>query len=186
MNIRKIVTVVEETFLEGEKEVVKPTKLAASMAVVKNPFAGKYVENLKPLINEYSAKLGELLARKAVQALGVTPEEVEAYGKGALVGANGEIEHGSAIIHTMTWGHPFRAQTGGGETLLPAVEKRGAMGASIDVPLKHKNDGKIRSHHQTFEVRIPDAPRDDEMVIIAAVANSGRPHPRIGSLDKEL
>jgi hypothetical protein len=185
MSIRKIVTVVEEILIEGEKEVTKPTKVAAAMAVIKNPFAGKYVEDLSPLIDEYSAKLGEMLAKRAVQALGVKPEEVEAYGKGALVGSDGEIEHGSAIIHTMLWGHPFRGQTGGGTTLMPAAEKRGAMGASIDVPLKHKADGNIRSHHQTFQVNISDAPKNDEIIVVAAVANSGRPLARIGKLCQE-
>lgn len=185
MTIRKIVTIVEETIVEGEKQVPKPTKVAAAMAVIKNPFAGKYVEDLTPIIDQYSAKLGELLAKKAVEALGVKPEEVEAYGKGALVGSEGEIEHGSAIIHTMDWGHPFRAQTGGGTTLMPAAEKRGPMGVSIDVPLKHKNDGNIRSHHQTFQVNISDAPKNDEIIVIAAVANSGRSLARIGELQPE-
>lgn len=186
VEIRKIVTVVEETFIEGYKKTQKPVRIAAAMAVIKNPFAGKYEEDLQPLVRTYSEKLGGLLPQKAMDALGVTGDQVEAYGKGALVGLEGEIEHGSAIIHTLTFGNPFRTLCGNAETLLPSAEKRAAAGASLDLAIKHKMDPKIRSHHMTFEVRIPDAPRNDEIIIAAVVTTSGRAHPRIGSLHKEL
>lgn len=179
-------TVVEETYIEGFKKAEKPVKIAVAAAVIKNPFAGKYVENLQPLIDEYSAELGKILPEKALKALAISGEECEAYGKGALVGLDGEIEHGSAIIHTMTFGNEFRKVCGNAKTLLPSAEKRAAAGSSIDMAIKHKMDAKIRSHHISFEFRIPDAPRADEIVVAAAVTSSGRAHPRIGSLHAEL
>jgi len=183
MKIRKIVTILEETFIEGFKEVEGPIRMAASMAVIHNPFAGKYQEDLSPLIEEYSTYLANELVPRARKALDA---EVEGYGKGALVGLDGEIEHGSAIIHTVEWGKPFRDAIGGGKALLPSAEKRGSAGVPLDVPVKHRIDDHIRSHHQTLEVRIPDAPRSDEIVIVAALANSGRAHPRIGDLKAEM
>jgi hypothetical protein len=144
------------------------------------------VEDLQPLIDEYSAKLGDMLPAKALQALGISGEESEAYGKAALVGLDGEIEHGSAIIHTMIFGNEFRRVCGNSKTLLPSAEKRAVAGASIDLAIKHKMDAKIRSHHMSFEFRIPDAPRADEIIVAAAVTSSGRAHPRIGSLHNEL
>ncbi|KAB2330427.1 amino acid synthesis family protein [Cytobacillus depressus] len=186
LEIRKIVTIQEETFIEGFKKAKNPVRIAAALAVIKNPYAGRYVEDLLPLIKTYSEKLGEILPKKAMESLGITGEEVEAYGKGALIGLDGEIEHGSAIIHTLTFGNPFRKLCGNAETLLPSAEKRGSAGSTLDLAIKHKMDAKIRSHHMTFEVRIPDAPRNDEIIIAAVVTTSGRAHPRIGSLHKEL
>ncbi|MGR7911432.1 amino acid synthesis family protein [Lysinibacillus capsici] len=186
MEIRKIVTHIEETFIEGFKQAEKPVKIAAVGAVIKNPYAGKYVQDLNPLIEECSEYLGELLPRIALEKLGINGELVESYGKGALVGLDGEVEHGSAIIHTMTFGNPFRKLCDNAKTLLPAAEKRGAAGSSIDLAMKHKMDPKIRSHHMTFEFRIPDAPRNDEIVVIAAISDGGRVHPRIGSLHEQL
>ncbi|MDM5200588.1 amino acid synthesis family protein [Fictibacillus enclensis] len=186
LEIRKIVMVSEETYIEGFKKAENPVKVAASLAVIKNPFAGRYEENLQPLIESASEKLGALLPQKAMEALGITGADVEGYGKGALVGLDGEIEHGSAIIHTLTFGNPFRTLCDNAETLLPSAEKRGSAGSSIDLAIKHKMDPKIRSHHMTFETRIPDAPRNDEIIIAAVVTASGRAHPRIGSLHKEL
>lgn len=186
MEIRKMYTVVEETFIEGFKTAEKPVRIAVAAAVIKNPFARQFVENLQPLIDEYSAKLGKILPKKALEALGITGEECEAYGKAALVGLDGEVEHGSAIIHTLIFGNEFRQVCGNAKTLLPSAEKRAGAGASIDLAIKHKMDAKIRSHHMSFEFRIPDAPRADEIIVAAAVTASGRAHPRIGSLHVEL
>jgi hypothetical protein len=186
MEVRKIVTIVEETYIEGFKKADKPVRIATSMAVIKNPYAGMYVEDLNPLIDEYAEYLGTILPQKAMDALNITGEEVEGYGKGALVGLDGEIEHGSGLIHTLKFGNPFRKICGDGKSLLPSAEKRGTAGASLDIAIKHKIDAKIRSHHMSFEVSIPDAPRNDEIIIAAAVTSSGRAHPRIGSLHDEL
>jgi hypothetical protein len=187
VGIRKIVTVVEETLEEGGRAVEPPVRTAAAMAVISNPFAGRpFQQDLKPLINEYSRSLGEMLSSRAIAALG-PGARVEAYGKGALVGLDGEIEHGSAIIHTLTFGNPFRSAVGPHAlTLLPSAEKRASAGASMDIAMKHVEDAKIRSHHMTFEVRIPDAPRPDEIVVVCAVCDGGRPHPRIGDLAAEM
>lgn len=183
LKIRKIVDLVEETLLEADRAVARPVKIAAAMAVIKNPYAGRYVQDLSPMIDSFAPKLGELLGKRCIALLG--GDEVEAFGKGALVGSAGEVEHASGLIHTLKFGNPFR-QAAKGTALLPAAEKRGGVGSSIDLALKHKIDPNIRSHHMTFEVRIPDAPFPDEIVIICAVANSGRPHPRIGDLNVEL
>lgn len=183
--IRKIATYVETFYFEGGKKLAKPLKMAAAMAVVKNPYAGQpFQEDLSELVNTHCHVLGELLGTEAVKALG-EGEEVEAFGKGALVGTSGEIEHGSVIIHSLKFGNPFRNLVEG-SSLLPSAEKRGGIGVPIDIALKHKNDVKIRSHHQTFEVRLPDAPLPDEIVVIIAAANGGRPHSRAGTLEDDL
>lgn len=186
MEIRKFAVSIEETLIEGFKAVEKPVRIAAAMAVIKNPYAGRYVEDLKSITETYSGYLGSLLPDMAIKTLGVTGEDVEAFGKGALVGLDGEIEHGSAIIHSLAFGNPFRKMCGNAASYLPSAEKRGAAGSPIDMAIKHKMDTLIRSHHMSFEVRISDAPRLDEIVVIAAVAISGRAHPRIGSAYEEL
>ncbi|HEX9644529.1 MAG TPA: amino acid synthesis family protein [Acidimicrobiia bacterium] len=178
LEIRKLVTIVEETVTEGGRTVRPALLIAAAGAVVRNPLAGEpFANDLSPLVDGLSGPLGELLGRRVVELLDGT---VEAYGKGVIVGANGEVEHGSAVIHTLRFGDPFR-NAAGGTALLPAAEKRGAMGATLDLALKHKDDHAVRSHHLTFEVRVPDAPRSDELVVFCVASNGGRPHARIGS-----
>lgn len=186
MEIRKIVSHIDETYIEGFKTTEKPVRIATTAAVIKNPYAGKYIEDLQPLIDEYSAGLGKLLSSRSIELLGIQGEEVEAFGKAALVGLDGEVEHGSAIIHTMTFGNEARTICGDAKSLIPSAEKRGVAGASIDLAIKHKVDVKIRSHHMSYEFSIPDAPRADEIVIAFTVTDSGRAHPRIGSLHDEL
>jgi hypothetical protein len=181
LTIRKLATYTEDFVREGGREQARPVRLAAAMAVVANPYADRYVEDLSPLVEELSPSLGELLGTTVTRTLG---GEVEAYGKGALVGERGEIEHGSAIIHTLKFGDPFRELVGG-TALLPSAEKRGACGAPLDLALKHKNDASIRSHHWTFEVRVPDAPHADEILVVCAGATGGRPNARIGSGPKD-
>ena len=180
--LRKVVTVVEDVHHEGGRPVDPPVRIAAAGAVVANPFAGQYVEDLEPLIEEYCEPLGTLLTERALELLG---REAEGYGKGALVGLDGEIEHGSAIIHNLRFGNRVREPVDG-TSLLPAAEKRGAAGAPLDIAIKHKHDHSVRSHHQTFEVRIPDAPRADEIVIWVALATSGRPQSRLREFGSEL
>jgi len=180
--LRKVVTVVEDVHQEGGRAVDPPVRIAAAGAVVANPFAGRYVEDLEPLIDEYCEPLGTMLTERALELLG---GEVEGYGKGALVGLDGEIEHGSAIIHNLRFGNRVREPVDG-TSLLPAAEKRCGAGAPIDIAIKHKHDHSVRSHHQTFEVRIPDAPRADEIVIWVALATSGRPQSRLREFGSEL
>jgi hypothetical protein len=182
MNIRKIVTVVEEIRTEGGREVWPPARVAVVAAVIENPWAGQgFVEDLNPGIEANASDLGALLAP---QVLDVLESPVEAYGKAAIVGLDGEVEHGSALIHTLKFGDHFR-KAAEATTLLPAVEKRGAAGVVFDIPLKHITDATIRSHHQTIEVRIADAPHPGEIVVALAAAAQGRPQQRLAPLSTE-
>ncbi|MFF1358292.1 amino acid synthesis family protein [Streptomyces sp. NPDC058297] len=182
MSVRKIVTVVEEIRSEGGREVNPPARVAVVAAVIENPWAGQgFVEDLDPGIAATASDLGALLAPAVLDALG---EPAEAYGKAAIVGLDGEIEHGSALIHTLQFGDHFR-KAARATTLLPAVEKRGPAGVVFDIPLKHITDATIRSHHQTIEVRLSDAPHPDEIVIALAAAAQGRPQQRLAPLSTE-
>jgi hypothetical protein len=182
MNIRKIVVQVEETHREQDRRVSPATRRAAAIAVIANPFAGAYEENLEQLMAE-GEELGGLLGQRAVAALGIKPEQVESYGKAAIVGEGGELEHAAAILHPRL-GKTLRVAVGGGAALVPSAKKRGGMGAPIDIPLGHKNAAFVRSHFDAMEVRVPDAPRSNEIVVAIAVTDSGRPLPRVGGLAK--
>ena len=183
MEIRKIITVVEETHRESGKEVSSPTRKAAAVAVIKNPFAGQYAEDLS-LLMDYGERLGGMLGEKAVAALGIPKERVESYGKAAIVGLGGELEHAAAILHPKL-GKPLREAVGGGKAIIPSAKKMGGAGTPIDVPLHFKNAAFVRSHFDAMEIRVPDAPRDDEIVVAIAVTDSGRPLARVGGLKKE-
>ncbi len=183
MDIRKLVTVVEETVTEMGRKVEPPTRKAAAIAVIKNPFAGRYVEDLTPLMDA-GAELGGLLGLRACQALGIGPEKAESYGKAAIVGLSGELEHAGAVLHPKL-GKPFREALGRGLALIPSVKKVGPAGCSIDVPLNHKDAAFIRSHFDGLSVSLADAPREDEIMVVLVVTDSGRPLPRIGGLTKE-
>ncbi|MDX7949947.1 amino acid synthesis family protein [Lichenihabitans sp. Uapishka_5] len=178
--IRKIVTVVEEVVSEMGQPVSPPTRRAAAMAVIANPFAGTYVEDLTPLIDT-GAELGALLAARALAALGVPGDAVQSYGKAALVGENGELEHAAALLHPKL-GAPLREALGGGAALVPSSKKRGGLGTVLDIPLGHKDAAFVRSHFDGMEVRINDAPRRDEIVVAVALTTGGRPLPRVGGL----
>jgi hypothetical protein len=180
--IRKIVTVVEETLVEGGKAVAPPTRRAAAVAVIDNPHAGAFVEDLSALI-EIGQELGGLLAARAVAALGIPGEKVESYGKAAAVGEDGELEHAAAILHPKL-GAPVRKALGKGAALIPSSKKRGGPGVALDIPLGHKDAAFVRSHFDGMEVRIADAPRANEIVVAVAVTDSGRPHARVGGLQK--
>ena len=178
--IRKIVTLVEETVSEMGRPVDPPTRRAAALAVIENPFAGTYVEDLSALI-AIGEELGGLLTARAVAALGIAGDAVQSYGKAALVGENGELEHAAAILHPKM-GAPVRRALGTGAALIPSAKKRGGPGAPLDVPLGHKDAAFVRSHFDAMEVRIADAPRANEIVVAIAVTDGGRPLPRIGGL----
>ena len=182
MNVRKIITVVEEILTEGGRPVSPAARVAIVAAVIDNPWAGQgFVDDLGPGIDDTASASGALLAPKVLEALGAP---AEAYGKAAIVGLNGEIEHGSGLIHTLKFGDHFR-KAANATTLLPAVEKRGPAGIVFDIPLKHITDATIRSHHQTVEVRIADAPHPNEIVIALAAAAQGRPQQRLAPLTTE-
>ena len=181
--IRKIVTFVEETRTEMGKTVNPPTRRAAAAAVIENPFAGRYVEDLAELM-EIGEELGALLAERAVAALGIAGPSAESYGKAAAVGENGELEHAAAILHPK-FGTPVRKTLGKGAALIPSSKKRGGPGVALDIPLGHKDAAFVRSHFDGMEIRVNDAPRANEILVAVAVTDSGRPLPRVGGLTKE-
>ncbi|MGB7305093.1 MAG: amino acid synthesis family protein [Burkholderiaceae bacterium] len=178
--IRKIVVQVEQTCIEMNQVIEPPTRRAVAMAVIENPFAGRYVEQLDELIT-IGEELGALLGRRCVQALGIDPGQVESYGKAAIVGEDGELEHAAAILHPK-FGAPLRAAVEKGAALVPSSKKRGTLGTAIDIPLGHKDAAYVRSHFDAIEARIADAPRASEIVVAIAVTDSGRPLARIGGL----
>ena len=178
--IRKLVVIVEQTLQEAGQDVSPPVRRAAAIAVIGNPFAGRFEPSLEPLI-EMGATLGGELGRRAVAALGIAPDAVQSYGKAAIVGEDGELEHAAAILHPKL-GAPLRQAVGGGAALVPSAKKRGGMGTAIDVPLGHKDAAYVRSHFDAMEIRVADAPRRDEIVVAVVVTDGGRPLPRIGGL----
>ena len=183
MEIRKLVTVVEETIGEMDRAIDPPTRKAAAIAVIKNPFAGKYEEDLTELM-DIGAELGASLGSKCLEALGIGPEKSESYAKACIVGLNGEIEHAAAILHPKM-GKPFRDALGRGLALIPSVKKRGAAGCTVDVPINHKDAAFIRTHFDGMTVSVEDAPMPDELMVVLVVTDSGRPAPRVGGLTKE-
>lgn len=183
MEIRKIVKIVEETRIEMGKPVDPPTRRAAAAAVIKNPFAGTYQEDLEELMN-VGADLGAMLGRLCVEALNIAPEEAESYGKAAIVGPLGELEHAAAILHPKL-GKPFRDELAGGKSIIPSAKKIGVPGTEIDVPIHYKDAAFVRTHFDAMPVRVQDAPRGDEIVVVLVVSDSGRPLPRVGGLKKE-
>ncbi|RLI30112.1 MAG: amino acid synthesis family protein [Candidatus Hecatellales archaeon] len=190
MEIRKLVVTVEETRMEAGKKLEKPVRKAAAIAVIKNPFAGRYVEDLS-ILYDYGEKLADILTRKALEALNITPEEakekIDNYGKGAIIGMDGELEHGHAILHPKL-GKPLRELLGGVDyckAIIPSAAKMGGPGTALDVPLHYKRAAFVRSHYDAMEVRVPDAPKPDEILVAIVLTDSGRPLPRIGGLKKE-
>src|SRR5271155_1562149 len=180
--IRKLVTVLEETRIEMDRAVEPPTRRAVAVAVIENPFAGRYVEDLSPLI-DVGEELGALLAARAVAALGIEGSSAESYGKAAAVGENGELEHAAALLHPKL-GAPVRKVLGKGAALIPSSKKRGRPGVSLDIPIGHKDAAFVRSHFDGMEIRVNDAPRANEILVAIAVTDSGRPLPRVGGLTK--
>ena len=181
--IRKIAVFLEETREEGGRAVEPPTRRVAAVAVIENPFAGRYVDDLSELM-DIGEELGGLLTEKAVAALGIPGERAESYGKAAAVGENGELEHAAAILHPKL-GAPVRKALSKGAALIPSSKKRGGPGVALDIPLGHKDAAFVRSHFDGMEVRLNDAPRANEIMVAVAVTDSGRPHPRVGGLKKD-
>jgi hypothetical protein len=179
-SIRKLIVQVDETRIEMGQTVRPPVRRALAMAVIANPFAGRYVENLDELI-AIGEELGGLLGRKCVQALGIEPGQAHSYGKAAIVGEAGELEHAAAILHPKL-GAPLRQAVEKGAALVPSSKKGGGLGTAIDVPLGHKDAAYVRSHFDAMEARVADAPRANEIVVAVVVTDGGRPLPRIGGL----
>ena len=180
VKIRKLVTVVEEILSDGGREGRRPLRKVAAVAVIENPCAGRFVDDLTPLIDA-GEELGALLAKKATEAL-VTP--AESFGKAAIVGEAGEYEHAAALLHPKL-GAPLRAAVAGGRAIIPSAKKLGAPGTSIDVPLHFKDAAFVRTHYDAMEVRLHDAPRSHEIVLAIVVTDGGRLHPRVGGLTKD-
>ena len=178
--IRKIIVQVDEVHIEMGQAVSPPTRRALAMAVIHNPCAGRYVENLDELI-AIGEELGGLLGDKCVKALGIAPSDAQSYGKAAIVGEAGEIEHAAAILHPKL-GAPLRVAVEKGAALVPSSKKRGTLGTAIDVPLGHKDAAFVRSHFDAMEARVSDAPRANEIVVAVVVTDSGRPLARVGGL----
>ena len=185
IQIRKTLLQVETTLIEGGKAAPTPLRLFAAIAVVKNPWAGLgFVEDLKPAIHEAAPVLGELLTKMILDAVG-SGEAVEGYGKSAIVGLDGEIEHASALIHTLRFGNHYREAVGA-KSYLAFCNTRGPANAPLMIPLMDKNDEGRRSHYLTFQTAIPDAPAADEIVIALGASVGGRPHHRIGDRYQDL
>lgn len=178
--IRKLIVEVDETHQEAGRTIDPPTRKALAIAVIENPYAGRYVENLDELI-AIGEELGGLLGDKCVQALGIAPGAAQSYGKAAIVGEAGELEHAAAILHPKL-GAPLRRAVEKGAALVPSAKKRGGLGTAIDVPLGHKDAAFVRSHFDAMEARVSDAPRANEIVVAVVVTDSGRPLARIGGL----
>ncbi|MGC2036525.1 amino acid synthesis family protein [Paraburkholderia caledonica] len=180
IRLRKLVVQVDETRIEMGQNVDPPARRAVAIAVIDNPYAGRYEAKLDALI-EAGEELGALLGKRCVEALGIEPGDAQSYGKAAIVGEAGELEHAAAILHPKL-GAPLRAAVEKGAALVPSAKKMGTLGTAIDVPLGHKDAAFVRSHFDAIEARVSDAPRANEIVVAVAVTASGRPLPRIGGL----
>lgn len=185
LEVRKVYTAIEEVRIEGGKKVENPIKMITTALVMKNPWANRgYVEDLKPEIDEYAPQIGELLVSELFKHIN-SADDVEAFGKAAVVGVDGEVEHASAFIHTLKFGNKFRNAVNG-TSILPFTNKRGGAGSTVTIPMVHKTDDSQRSHFITFEINIPDAPRADEIVVAIGVSTGGRPHPRTGNRHQDM
>lgn len=178
--IRKLVVQVDETRREMGQVVDPPTRRAVAIAVIANPCAHRFVADLAVLM-DIGEELGGYLGERCIAALGIRPGEAESYGKAAIVGEEGEIEHAAAILHPKL-GAPLRLAVEKGAALVPSAKKMGTLGTAIDVPLGHKDAAFVRSHFDAIEARVSDAPRAGEIVVAVAVTDSGRPLPRVGGL----
>ncbi len=177
MDLVRITTTVDVIYHEGFRRLEQPLRKVAAGAVIKNPFAGRYVDDLSELY-AIGAELGARLGETAVAQLAGQPQS---YGKAAIVGMDGELEHAAALLHP-TLGAPLREAVGGGAAIIPSAKKMGGPGTTIDAPLHHKDAMYVRSHFDAMAFRLEDAPAADEILVIVAVTDGGRPHARVGGL----
>ena len=183
--VRKTVTYVEDTLIEGGKPAAKPLRMFAAAAVIKNPWLGRgFVEDLRPEIHAMAPVLGELLTGEILKVAG-SGEAVEGYGKAAVVGTDGEVEHASAMIHTLRFGNKLRKAVGA-KSYLSFTNTRGPANTPVVIPLMHKLDEGMRSHYLTIQFSILDAPAQDEIVVALGGSIGGRPHHRIGDRYRDL
>jgi len=177
--IRKVVAFKETTYEEGGRPLAKPITMLGVAAVIRNPWVGRgFVEDLSPEQKDGCGDLGRVMVERVLAEL--NKDDIECYGKAAVVGAAGEVEHASAIIHTLRFGNRYRDALGA-ESYLTFTNKRGGLGTSIQIPMKHLHDGSARSHFVTMEFAVPDAPNPDEIVVVLGASTGGRAHPRIGN-----
>ena len=184
LKIRKYVVYDEETLIEGFRKAETPLRMFAVAAVIENPWAGKYIEDLKPEILSIAPPLGKELTQRITNLVG-GGDRIEAYGKAAVVGLDGEIEHASALIHTLRFGNFYREAVGA-KSYLSFTTTRGPADSPIMIPLMDKNDAGRRSHYLTIQFSIADAPRSDEIVVAIGGSIGGRPHHRIGDRYQDL
>ena len=185
LKLRKFAKCLDKTFNEGGKKAKKPVLLGSVPAVIENPWAGKgFVEDLKPEILDLAPQLGDLLVPELTKEIG-SGEKILAYGKAAMVGLNGEIEHASAFIHTLRFGNKFRDAVGG-TSYLSFTNTRGSAGAKISIPMMHKTDAGLRPFYLTHEFTIHDAPNEDEIVVAIGGAPTGRAHARTGDRYQDM
>ncbi len=185
LKLRKFTKFVDKTFIEGEKKAKEPVLLVSVAAVIENPWAGKgFVEDLKPEILDLAPQLGDLLVPELTKEIG-SGEKILAYGKAAMVGLNGEIEHASAFIHTLRFGNKFRDAVSG-TSYLSFTNTRGPAGAKISIPMMHKTDAGLRPFYLTHEFTIHDAPNEDEIVVAIGGAPTGRAHARTGDRYQDM
>ena len=182
VKVRKTLVQVETIFHEGGPAPDVPQKRAAAIAVIENPYAGGYVEDIQPFMKDLEP-LGAEMARMCIDALGGEASVVEGYGKGAIVGVNGEIEHG-ALWH-VPGGYAMRDAIEKSMAIVPSTKKVGAAGTRLDVPVTHTNASYVRTHYDAVEVGVPDAPRPNEIVLVLVMTTAGRIHARIGGLTKD-
>lgn len=175
LSVRRMLVTKDVVYAEAGKAAPRPITRAIGMVVMANPFAGRHVEDLSPLF-DLGAQVAELLMPQLVPLLA---RPAESYGKGAIVGVNGDLEHAAALCHPKM-GKPMRAALGGGEALIASTQKVGAAGASLDLPLGHKDNAWSFDHFETVTVRVADAPRPDEIVVVIGIADGGRVNPRVG------
>ncbi len=180
VNIRKIVTSIEEIFHEGGPRANTPLLRGSVMAVIENPYAGSYVEEIQPFMEDLKP-LGVEMAQKLLAAMGVAADQIEGYGKGAIIGTAGEVEHG-ALWHA-PGGYAMRDVLGGSKAIVPSTKKVGAAGARLDVPVTHVEASYVRSHFDSIEVGLNDSPRSHEMAVILVMTTGARVHNRAGGLE---
>lgn len=179
VEVRRIVCITDEIFHDGGTKAARPPRRGVIGALVKNPYAGRYVEDITPMMDALKP-VGVELTRRLVAALGGNPKEIEAYGKGAIVGAGGELEHG-ALWH-VPGGYSMREVLGNAKAIVPSTTKLAGVGSRIDIPLHHVNAAYVRSHFDAIEFCAPDGPRDNEIAFILAMSTGGRVHARVGGL----